>query len=86
MRIGMFFREALRSIRANAELIGGNYETAADVAEGVVAEDETDVESLLTLAAAESARVWARQRAASSGAAGWAVALTAQRTRTARVA
>lgn len=42
-------------IKANAEFIGGNYEAAADAAEGVVSENEEDVEALLTLAAAQAA-------------------------------
>jgi adenylate cyclase len=63
-RLSPLFTWWYRSIRANAELIGGNYETAADVAEGVVAEDKTDVESLLTLAAAQSALGRARHAAA----------------------
>ncbi len=54
-RLSPLFAWWYRGIRANAELIGGNYETAADVAESVVAEAESDVESLLTLAAAQSA-------------------------------
>jgi hypothetical protein len=49
------FASWYHSIRANAEFIGGNYEAAADAAEGVVAENEEDVEALLTLAAAQSA-------------------------------
>lgn len=45
-------------------VIGGNYEIAADVAEGVVATDEDDVDALLTLAAAQSAPGRSRHAAA----------------------
>lgn len=58
------FASWYESIRANAEFIGGNYEIAADVAEGVVATDEDDVDALLTLAAAQSALGRSRHAAA----------------------
>ena len=54
-RLSPLFASWYRNISANAEFIGGNFETAADVAEGVVAENEDDLEALLTLAAAQSA-------------------------------
>ena len=54
-RLSPLFTAWYNSIRADAEFIGGNYEAAAEAAEGVVAENEEDVEALLTLAAAQSA-------------------------------
>jgi len=54
-RLSPLFASWYRNVRANAEFIGGNYEIAADLAEGVVAENEDDLEALLTLAAAQSA-------------------------------
>jgi adenylate cyclase len=54
-RLSPLFATWYQSVRANAEFIGGNYEVAADVAEGVIAEDEDDLEALLTLAASQSA-------------------------------
>jgi len=44
-----------RSTMANAMFVGEDYEMAAETAEGVVAEDETNTEALLTLAAAQAA-------------------------------
>jgi adenylate cyclase len=44
-----------RTTLANAYVLGGQYEIAADTAESVVAEDETNTEALLTLAAAQEA-------------------------------
>ena len=64
VRLSPLFAWWYESIRANAEFIGGNYEVAADVAEGVVAEYETDVDALLTLAAAQSALGQSRHAAA----------------------
>ncbi|MEN8235811.1 MAG: adenylate/guanylate cyclase domain-containing protein, partial [Actinomycetota bacterium] len=54
-RLSPLFASWYHSIRASAEFLGGNYEAAADAAEGVVAENEEDVDALLTLAAAQSA-------------------------------
>ncbi len=44
-----------RTVLANAYFIGEDYELAAESAEAVVAEDETNTEALLTLAAAQAA-------------------------------
>ena len=44
-----------RSTLANALFIGEDYEGAADMAEGVVAGDESNTEALLTLAASQAA-------------------------------
>jgi tetratricopeptide (TPR) repeat protein len=44
-----------RSIMANAFFVGEDYEIAAETAESIVAEDDTNVEALLTLAAAQAA-------------------------------
>lgn len=54
-RLSPLFASWYHGIRANAEFLGGNYEAAADAAESVVAENEEDVDALLTLAAAQSA-------------------------------
>ncbi|MEN8114999.1 MAG: adenylate/guanylate cyclase domain-containing protein [Actinomycetota bacterium] len=54
-RLSPLFSSWYHGIRANAEFLSGNYEAAADAAEGVVAENEEDVDALLTLAAAQSA-------------------------------
>ncbi len=44
-----------RSTLANALFIGEDYEGAADVAEGVVAEDDSNTDAMLTLAASQAA-------------------------------
>ncbi|MEA2000383.1 MAG: hypothetical protein U9N84_00630 [Actinomycetota bacterium] len=44
-----------RSTMANALSVGEDYEAAAEIAEGVVVEDETNTEALLTLAASQAA-------------------------------
>jgi len=44
-----------RSIMANAFFVGEDYEIAAETAESIVAQDDTNVEALLTLAAAQAA-------------------------------
>lgn len=54
-QLSPLFASWYHGIRANAEFIGGNYEAAADAAEGVVAENEENLDALLTLAAAQSA-------------------------------
>jgi len=63
-RLSPLFANWYRAIKANAEFIGGNYDEAADEAEGVVAENEDDVDALLTLAAAQAALGRARHAAA----------------------
>jgi adenylate cyclase len=63
-KLSPLFATWYRSITASAELGGGNYEAAADAAEGVVAENEEDVDALLTLAAAQSALGRSRHAAA----------------------
>ncbi len=55
IRLSPLFATWYRGIRANAEFLGGNYEDAADLAEGVVAENEEDLDALLTLAASQAA-------------------------------
>lgn len=52
-RLSPLFSRWYESIRANAEWIGGNFSEAADIAEGVLAEEESEMEALLTLAAAQ---------------------------------
>jgi adenylate cyclase len=63
-RLSPLFASWYHGIRANAEFLSGNYEAAADAAEGVVAENEEDVDALLTLAAAQSALGRTRHAAA----------------------
>lgn len=63
-RLSPLFASWYHGIRANAEFMSGNYEAAADAAEGVVAENEEDVDALLTLAAAQSALGRTRHAAA----------------------
>lgn len=55
IRLSPLFSAWYESIMANAEFLGGNYDAAAEIAEGVVAMDEAQVDALLTLAAAQSA-------------------------------
>jgi adenylate cyclase len=52
-RLSPLFSRWYESIRANAEWIGGNFSEAALIAEGVLAEEESEMEALLTLAAAQ---------------------------------
>ncbi len=52
-RLSPLFSRWYESIRANAEWIGGNFSEAADIAEGVLAEEESEMDALLTLAAAQ---------------------------------
>jgi len=66
-RLSPLFAAWYRNISANAEFMGGNFEVAADLAEGVVAEDEDDLEALLTLAAAQSALGRSRHATAAIG-------------------
>lgn len=54
-RLSPLFAPWYRSIRADAEFIGEQYESAADGAESLVAQNEQDLNALLTLAAAQSA-------------------------------
>ncbi len=54
-RLSPLFATWYRGIKANAEFLDGDYEAAVEAAEGVVAENEEDVDALLTLAAAQSA-------------------------------
>jgi adenylate cyclase len=55
IRLSPLMSEWYRSTMANAYFVGENYEIAAETAEAVVAEDETNTEALLTLAAAQAA-------------------------------
>ena len=55
IRLSPLFSNWYESILADARFIEGNYDEAADIAEGVVAEDDAQVDALLTLAAAQSA-------------------------------
>lgn len=64
IRLSPLFSGWYESIIANAQFIAGNYDEAAEIAEGVVAEDDEQVEALLTLAAAQSALGQQRHAAA----------------------
>lgn len=55
IRLSPLFSNWYESILADAHFIEGNYDEAADIAEGVVAEDDAQLDALLTLAAAQSA-------------------------------
>ncbi len=55
IRLSPLFSGWYESIMANAHFVAGNYDEAAAIAEGVIAEDDGQIEALLTLAAAESA-------------------------------
>lgn len=55
IRLSPLMSEWYRSVLANAYFVGGDYELAADTAEGVVADNESNTEALLTLAAAQAA-------------------------------
>jgi tetratricopeptide (TPR) repeat protein len=55
IRLSPLFSNWYESILADAHFIEGNYDEAADIAEGVVAEDGAQLDALLTLAAAQSA-------------------------------
>jgi adenylate cyclase len=54
-RLSPLFADWYQSILADAYFVGGEYEMAADTAEGVVAGDEDNTEALLTLAASQAA-------------------------------
>ncbi|HXV32730.1 MAG TPA: hypothetical protein VD769_01875 [Gaiellaceae bacterium] len=64
IRLSPFMSEWYRAVLANAYFVGGDYEIAAETAEGVVAGDEDNVEALLTLAAAQAALGRARHASA----------------------
>ena len=49
------FANWYESVKANAQFMAGNYDDAAELAEGVVAADDAQVEALLTLAASQKA-------------------------------
>lgn len=55
IRLSPLFSGWYQSIKANAQFIAGNFDEAAEIAESVVAEDDAQLEALLTLAAAQSA-------------------------------
>ncbi len=55
IRLSPLFANWYESILANAHFIGGNYDEAADIAEGVVADNDSQLEALLTLAASQKA-------------------------------
>lgn len=55
IRLSPLFATWYEAILANAHLLAGNYAEAADLAESVVAEDDSELEALLTLAAARAA-------------------------------
>ena len=55
IRLSPLFSGWYESIMANAQFVAGNYDEAAKIAEGVVAEDDGQVEALLTLAASQAA-------------------------------
>lgn len=55
IRLSPLFATWYESILASAHLLAGEYSEAAELAESVVAEDETQLEALLTLAAAQAA-------------------------------
>jgi tetratricopeptide (TPR) repeat protein len=49
------FANWYESVKANAQFMAGNYDDAAELAEGVVAADDAQLEALLTLAASQKA-------------------------------
>lgn len=55
IRLSPLFAAWYESTLANAHLLAGDYEEAAELAETLVAEDDNQLEALLTLAAAETA-------------------------------
>jgi len=55
IRLSPLMSDWFRSTMANALFVGEDYEAAAEIAEGVVVEDETNTEALLTLAASQAA-------------------------------
>ena len=55
IKLSPLFSGWYESIMANAKYLGGDYDEAASIAEGVVADDDEQIEALLTLAAAQSA-------------------------------
>lgn len=55
IRLSPLMADWYRAVLASAYFVGEDYEFAAETAEGVVADDEDNVEALLTLAAAQAA-------------------------------
>lgn len=55
IRLSPLFATWYEAILANAHLMAGDYTEAAELAESVVAEDDSEIEALLTLAAARAA-------------------------------
>lgn len=64
IRLSPLFASWYESTLANAHLMAGDYDEAAELAESVVADDDSQVEALLTLAAAQSALGHKRHAAA----------------------
>lgn len=64
IRLSPLMSDWYRVVLANAYFVGEDYELAAETAEGVVADDERNVEALLTLAAAQAALGRARHATA----------------------
>jgi TolB-like protein len=64
IRLSPLFSGWYESIMANAQFVAGNYDKAAEIAESVVAEDDQQIEALLTLAASQSALGQQRHAAA----------------------
>jgi adenylate cyclase len=64
IRISPLFATWYEAVLANAHLMAGDYTEAAELAESVVAEDESELEALLTLAAARAALGQERHAAA----------------------
>jgi adenylate cyclase len=54
IRLSPLFSNWYESILANSHYLAGNYDEAAEIAEGVVADDDAQLDALLTLAAAQS--------------------------------
>ena len=55
IRLSPLMADWHRTVLANAFFVGEDYEAAAEVAEGAVADNEGNAEALLTLAAAQAA-------------------------------
>ncbi len=64
IRISLMFATWHDAILANAHLMAGEYTEAAELAESVVAADDSGLEALLTVAAARAALGQERQAAA----------------------